>query len=303
MRMKGSVNHIALMATFVRILQAGSLSAAAKQLNTTQPTVSRHLRSLEEYLGVHLLNRSTHGMSLTEAGNRYYEHTRGLLQDLDAFESGLRAETSSPTGSLRVVVPTAFGHEDWLVEAADRYLEAYPSTRLEWQLCDAPVSFAEKAIDCVIRVGEPYDQSVIARRLGEVRRLVAAAPSLLDRYGKIDRPEDLQKLPWIAHSTYYQNKVDLCNEHGKTTEIAIAPCFLADHILATRAAARLGTGAVLISEWAIRSDLLSGNLVRLLPDWFGNAMPLHLIYPRRKFYSAKLRRFVEIVQATAPRFL
>ena len=302
MRSSRSINHIALMGTFVRILEAGSLSAAAKQLSTTQPTISRQLRALENYLGLQLFNRSTHGMSFTEAGRRYYEHTRGLLQDLEAFESGLRGEATSPTGLLRVVVPTAFG-QGWLVELANRYLEAFPGMRVEWQLTEAPVSFAEQAIDCVIRVGEPTDESAIARPLGEVRRVLAAAPALLDRHGKIEQPEDLPKLPWVALSTYYQNKLDLHDGHGNLREVAINPRFVADHIFSTLTAARLGIGAVLISEWAVRADLASGNLVRILPSWSGTAVPVYLIYPRTKFYSAKLRRFVEVIEATVPGFL
>jgi DNA-binding transcriptional LysR family regulator len=302
MRSNRSINHIALMGTFVRILQAGSLSAAAKQLSTTQPTISRQLRALENYLGLQLLNRSTHGMSLTEAGRRYYEHTRGLLQDLEAFESGLRGEATSPIGLLRVVVPTAFG-QTWLVELANRYLEAFPLMRVEWQLTEAPVNFAEQAIDCVIRVGEPTDESAIARPLGEVRRVLAVAPALLDRHGKIEQPEDLPKLPWVALSTYYQSKLDIHDGHGNTREVAIVPRFVADHIFSTLTAARLGIGAVLISEWAVRADLANGTLIRILPSWSGTAVPVHLIYPRTKFYSAKLRRFVEVIEATVPGFL
>jgi DNA-binding transcriptional LysR family regulator len=302
MRSSRSINHIALMGTFVRILQAGSLSAAAKQLSTTQPTISRQLRALENYLGLQLLNRSTHGMSLTEAGRRYYEHTRGLLQDLEAFESGLRGEATSPTGLLRLVVPTAFG-QGWLVELANHYLEACPLMRLEWQLSEAPVNFAEQAIDCVIRVGQPTDESAIARPLGEVRRLLAAAPSLLDRHNKIERPEDLPNLPWVALSPYYQNRIDLHDGHGNTREIAIAPRFVADHIFSTLTAARLGIGAVLISEWAVRADLANGTLIRLLPSWSGTPVPVYLIYPRTKFYSAKLRRFIEVIEASVPGFL
>ena len=103
-----------------------------------------------------LLHRTTHGMSLTEGGRRYYEYARNLIQELETFENDLRAECCHPKGLLRVVVPSAFG-QDWLVEIAAQYLKAYPTSRLEWRLSDSPVRFAEDAVDCVIRVGTVKD--------------------------------------------------------------------------------------------------------------------------------------------------
>jgi DNA-binding transcriptional LysR family regulator len=287
------------MTTFVRIVAAGGLSAAARQLNTTQPTVSRQLRNLESYLHVRLLNRSTHAMSLTDAGRRYYEYARGLLEGLEAFEGDLRGEIAAPSGVLRVIVPTAFG-QDWLVDIAARFLQECPNVTLEWRLSESSVRFDEQAVDCVIRVGEPKEEAAIARRIGEVQRLVVSSRSFIDKFGEPTQPEDLAGMPWLTLDPYFRDKVDLRNEQGNLKRIIITPHFITDHILATRAAARLGSGVTLISEWAVRDDLARGELVRLLPRWRGEPVPIHLIYPRAHFYPAKLRRFIEIVETIVP---
>ncbi|MFC5741334.1 LysR family transcriptional regulator [Dyella tabacisoli] len=299
---KGNSNQLTLMSTFVRILSAGSLSMAAKQLNTSQPTVSRQLRMLEAHLGMQLLNRTTHRMSLTESGRRYYEYARKLVEGLETFENELRGETGCPSGLLRVVVPSVLGQE-WLIEIAAQYLKTYPAARLEWRLSESSVRFAEDAVDCAIRVGAVKDELVIARQLGEVQRIIAVAPSLLSQHGGIRAPEDLSKLPWVALSTNCHNKIDLQDQHGNVRGLSISPSFIADHVLATRAAALLGVGAVLISKCAVHADIQSGRLVRILPNWSGTSVPISLVYPRLQFYPLKLRKFIELISSLMPQLL
>ncbi|MCA8060797.1 LysR family transcriptional regulator [Burkholderia sp. AU31624] len=295
-------SHLIQMSTFVRIVEAGSLSVAAKQLNTSQPTVSRHLRALENHLETQLLIRSTHGMNLTEAGKRYYEYARGLIGQMAEFEEEMRGQAFVSSGTLRVVVPTAIGQE-WLIELADQYLKACPEMRLEWRLSDGSVNFEEDAIDCVIRAGEPEKNSYVARPLGELRRVLAAAPSVVRGYGEILTPEDLSKLPWIAMTSYYINGIDLRDRSDRIKRVEISPRFALDHVLGAKVAARLGIGAVLISEWMVLADFDDGKLVRLLPDWWGTSLPLYAVYPKAKFYPAKLRQFVGIAEDVVARHL
>ncbi|EIF28500.1 transcriptional regulator [Burkholderia sp. Ch1-1] len=295
-------NHLIQMSTFIRIVEAGSLSVAAKQLNTSQPTVSRHLRALENHLETQLLVRSTHRMNLTEAGRRYYEYARGLIGKMAEFEEEMRGQTFVSSGTMRVVVPTAIGQE-WLIELADRYLKECPEMRIEWRLSDASVNFEEEAIDCVIRAGEPEKTSYVARPLGELRRVLAAAPSIVQRYGEIRNPEDLAELPWIAMTSYYTDKIALSDRCDRIKCVEISPRFALDHVFGTRTAARLGIGAVLISEWIVRADFADRSLVRLLPDWRGTSLPLYAIYPKAKFYPAKLRQFVSLAEEVVSKHL
>jgi DNA-binding transcriptional LysR family regulator len=299
--MKSSANQLALMNTFVRVVSAGSLSAAARQLGTTQPTVSRQISNLEDIVGVQLISRSTHSLRLTDEGQRYFSYAEGMIAEMTAFEDDLRGTATEPTGYLRVQVPTAFG-QDWLVEIAHDFLKTCPAVQLEWRLSDSPSKFTEEGIDCAIRVGTPKDDTVIARLLGTVHRVIAAAPSLLAKHDEISRPEELLTLPWVSLSTYYTDRLSLRDQFGNTRELTISPKFSADHVLTTRTAAKLGIGAVLISEWAVRTDLESGDLVRLVPQWFGPPVPIYLIYPRSRYYPIKLRKFIDITRLIVPRF-
>src|SRR6195952_2343203 len=158
-----------LMETFVRIVDAGSLSAAAAQLGTTQPTVSRRLQALERSLGVPLLRRSTHSMTLTEDGQRCLERARELLGNWHAFEADLRGVGDEPEGTLRVVAPHAFGQQQ-LVGPLARYLAMYPRVDVEWLLHDRRPDFVVEGIDCAIQVGVVDDPSAVAIKLAEARR-------------------------------------------------------------------------------------------------------------------------------------
>ena len=148
----GTPDRLDLLATFVRIVEAGSLSAAAAQLGTTQPTVSRRLQALERSLGVRLLRRSTHTMSLTEDGERCLERARRLLSDWHEFESELKGAGEEPAGRLRIVVPHAFGQQHLVGPLAD-YLRRTPRVDVEWLLHDRRPDFVAEGVDCAIQVG------------------------------------------------------------------------------------------------------------------------------------------------------
>ncbi len=296
--MTAKSDRLALMETFLRIVDAGSLSSAATQLGTSQPTVSRRLRTLESSLGVPLLKRTTHAIQLTEAGERYVARARELLEDFWRFESGLRGDEDVPEGTLRVVAPHAFGQEQ-LVRPVVEYLRRWPAMTVEWQLHDGPVRLVEDGIDCVIRVGALQSESLVARKIYEVRRIVVAAPELVGKK-PLTRPAQLSALPWLALKTFYRNRVRLEGD-GRSASFDIHPRFVTDSLFALRNAALAGVGAAIASEWIVRDDLAAGRLVHVLPRWRAPPMPVFVAYPQARFYPAKLRRFVEVMRtAFAP---
>lgn len=281
------------METFLRIVDAGSLSAAAKQLGTSQPTVSRRLRALESALGVPLLKRSTHAMQLTETGERYVARARELLAEWRSFEASVRGDDDEPEGTLRVVVPHAFGQEQ-LVGPATRFLRAHPKVTIEWLLNDGPIRLVEDGIDCVVRVGTLQGESLLARKIHDVRRIVVASPAVVA--GRLPtRPAQLAALPWLALHTFYRNRVRL--EKGRSAAtIDIRPRFVTDSLYALRTAALDGIGAAIVSEWMVRADIRAGALVHLLPSWSAPSLPVYLAYPQAKVYPAKLRAFVDAMK-------
>ena len=293
------VDRIELMQTFVRIVETGSLSAAAEQMKTSQPTVSRRLQTLERLLGLRLLQRSTHVMKLTGDGERCYAHAKELLDNWKAMESDLRGTQDEPEGTLRVLVPHAFGQDQLLAPLAD-YLARYPHVAVEWLLHDRRPDFIAEGIDCAIQVGEVDNLSVVAIRLFEVPRIVVAAPSLVK--GKtIVSAEDLQQLPWLALRTYYRDQVVLARQtDGAEHRFAIQPRMSTDSLYALRNAAAAGLGAGIVSSWLVAEDIQQGRLVHLVPEWHAPPLPVYLVYPHARFYPARLRLFLETIRKMVP---
>ncbi|MCP3162112.1 LysR family transcriptional regulator [Myxococcus qinghaiensis] len=288
------------MQTFLRIVDAGSLSSAAAQLGTTQPTVSRRLQALERSLGLRLLQRSTHAMKLTEDGARCYERAKELLANWEMFEADLRGASDEPEGTLRVVVPHAFGQQ-LLVEPLTQYLNRHARVSVEWLLHDRAVDFIADGIDCAIHVGEVHDPSVVAIRVADVPRIVVAAPSVLANVPVPTHPDELARLPWLSLRTFYRNELSLTHaDTGEVQSIAFNPRMSTDSLYALRSAAVSGLGVGVASAWVLREDIVSGRLVRLVPRWRAAPLPMYLLYPYARFHPARLRRFVELMRETIP---
>ena len=298
-------DRIELLQTFIRIVEAGSMSAAAEQLGTTQPTVSRRLQVLERALGLRLLQRSTHALTLTGDGERCFAHARELVEGWQAMEADLRGAQDEPRGTLRVLVPHAFG-QDQLVAPVTEYLRRHPGVSVDWLLHDRPPDFIAEGIDCAIRVGSVEDPSVVAIRLAEVPRIVVAAPGLWDS-GPPPGVTALPALPWLALRTFYRGEVVLTRlldgEPGGEADrfaFAIRPRLATDSLYALRNAALAGLGAAIVSAWVVDGDLRAGTLVHLAPAWEAAPLPVYLVYPQARFHPAKLRRFVELMRERMP---
>lgn len=295
-----STDRIALLDTFVRIVDAGNLSAAAAQMGSTQATISRRLQSLERMLGVRLLNRSTHAVTLTEDGARCYERAKDLLLDWGAFESEIKGEAEEPTGVLRVLAPHALGQQQLIAPLMD-YLRRHQGMTVEWLLSDRMPNFIAEGVDCAIHIGPVAEPNVVALRLGDVPRIVVAAPALLAGRAFPRTPDDLAQLPWLALQTFYRDEVLLTHaKTGKSARFPIRPRLATDSVYALRNATVGGLGVALASRWALTELLDAGQLVQLTPDWGASPLPVHLVYPQARFYPARLRTFIDIMRAALP---
>jgi len=293
-------DRIELFETFVRIVDAGSLSAAALQMGTTQPTVSRRLRALEDSMGLSLLQRSTHVMKLTEDGERCLALARGLLETWNALDANLRGAAALPEGTLSVLAPHAFGQEQLIGPVAD-YLRQYPKVSIEWLLHDRRPDFIAEGIDCAIQVGAIVDPSVVALKLGQVSRIVVAAPELLDGVELPTQPVDLAGLPWLALRTFYRNEVSLRSKlNDEAVTLAVSPRFSTDSLYALRSAALKGLGVCVSSRWLVEGEIASGRLIHLLPNWCAEPLPVYLVYPYSRIYPARLSRFIEAMRQAVP---
>ncbi len=295
----GGSDRLALMQTFVRIVEAGSLSAAADQLGTTQPTVSRRLQALERALGLRLLQRSTHEMTLTADGERCLGHARALLATWAGLEEDMQEAQVAPQGTLRVLVPHAFG-QDQLVGPLVALLQRYPGLSVEWLLQDRWPDFASENLDCAVHVGQVSDPGVVARHVAEVPRIVVAAPGVAAQLPASAEVEALRSLPWLALRTYYRDEVVLTGRDGAHCRFAVRPRMSTDSLHALRNAALAGLGAAIMSAWLVRDDLATGRLVQLMPAWQAPSLPVYLVYPQARFYPARLRLFLQAMRAAMP---
>lgn len=294
------IDRVELMRTFVRIVEAGSLSAAARQLNTTQATISRRLQSLEAMLGVKLVLRTTHAMKLTDDGERGYQHAKHIIDAWLALEDGLNVTEDEPVGMLRVRAPHAFGQQQLLTPLL-RFLARYPNLSVEWMLNDKTVDFLSDNIDCAVRVGAEVDPATVSVLLAEVPRSAVAAPALLAQFDTIAVPEQLSSLPWIAVNTFYQHNVSLTHQYRREpVTFPITPRLSTDSIYVARNAALAGLGVVVVSSWTVTEDIAQGRLVELVPDWQAAPLPVHLVYPWARYYPTRLRKFLELMKKVMP---
>ncbi|ODP31512.1 LysR family transcriptional regulator [Pandoraea sp. ISTKB] len=288
------------MQTFVRIVESGSLSAAAALLGTTQPTVSRRLQMLERSLGLRLLQRSTHRMKLTEDGERCFARAKELVTSWEAFEADLRGTGDEPEGTLRVHVPHAFGQDMMIGPLAD-FLERYTGMKVHWFLQDREPDFIAEGVDCAIHVGELQDPSNVAILLTDVPRIVVASPDLLRGRTMPENPSDLLALPWLALTTFYRTELTLTHRQTHASErITFDPRMSTDNLFALRSAALRGLGVGVASAWVMAEDIAQGRLIQLVPQWCSTALPMYIIYPYAKYYPARLRRFIEAMRTAIP---
>lgn len=294
------VDRIELMQTFVRIVETGSLSAAAEQLKTSQPTVSRRLQTLERMLGLRLLQRSTHVMKLTEDGERCFAHAKDLLDNWKAMDADLRGTLDEPEGTLRVLVPHAFGQYQLITPLVD-YLRRYPRVSVEWLLQDRRPDFIAEGIDCAIQAGAVDNPSVVAIKLFDVPRIVVASPDFLKDRKQPLQVEELQDLSWLAFRIFYRDQVELTRQSdGAVHRFSIQPRMSTDSLFALRNAILSGLGIGIVSAWLVADDLAQGRLVQLVPEWHAASFPIYLVYPHARFYPARLRLFLDAIRATMP---
>ena len=294
------IDRIELMHTLIRIVESGSLSAAARQLQLSQASVSRRLSTLEKLLGVKLLMRTTHAIKLTDDGERCYQHAKQLADHWSRLEEDLKQATDDPVGTLRVRVPHAFGQQQ-LIEPLMKFLGQYPQLNIEWKLRDILPDFLAEDIDCAIHVGFEPNPNTVAILLAEVPRIVVASPTLLAQYPEVTEMRHLATLPWVALNLFYQDKICLHNNMTQQVEhISISPRLSTDNLFVAKNAALLGLGAALVSSWVVKDELQNGQLQHVLPECQAESIPIYLIYPWAQYYPARLRKFLELMKQVMP---
>lgn len=299
-------DRLALLQTFLRVAEAGSFSAAALQLATTQPTVSRRVQMLESLLGARLVERSTRGLRLTEEGERCAAQAQDLIDGWQSLAEELEGGEEL-SGTLRLRVPHAFGQSQ-LIEPLAAFLTRHPRVSVEWMLQDQLPDFSRENVDCSLLVGEISQPNLIATQLAEIPRVLVATPQLAKKLPKglgKRPPEEIAELlgaqPWLALLAFYRDGVDLRAADGEARmHIAFRPRLGTDSLFALIESARRGLGLALVSQWAVFDDMAEGRLVRVLPEWCATPLPISLVYPSRRLQPARLRAFQQVMREVIP---
>lgn len=279
------------MRVFVRTVELGSLSAAARELGTTQPTISKQLTQLEAQLGVRLLERSTKGLAPTEQGLRFLRHAKGLLEEYEAAVGEARGAAGQAEGLLRINAPVALGQ--FAVNAiVQDFLRAHAGIEVELILNDRFVDLVEEGVDLALRLGGPLPPSAVGRHLGTSQRLLVAAPGYLAQRAAPAEPEGLTGHDFVRFAWTAGDTLELLRG-ADTRSVPVAGRYRVNNAFAIVEALAMGAGIAVCPEWLVRGQLDRGELVRVLPGWSARAQELHLLYPSRRYLPLRTRLFID----------
>lgn len=281
------------MFLFVRVVQAGGFSAAARQLSMPKSTLSRKVSELEERLGARLLQRTTRKLGLTDAGRIYYDHAARLVADAQIAEQAVGHTQASPRGLLRVTAPLSFG---MLAPIVSDFLETYPDVQVELVCADRNVDLVEENFDLAIRAGVLKDSTLVARGLGFLKRVVVASPAYCKKHGTPKTPADLEKHVCIAFGAGPTPSLWTLESGTKRVEIRITPRLTVNDLEIMRTVATRAIGIAWMPTFMCAEDLRARRLVQLMPEWCGAATPVHAVYPTARHLSPKVAAFIELLR-------
>jgi len=278
------------MLVFARVVQAGSLSGAARELNFSLTVISRKLSRLEERLGVRLVNRTTRSLALTDEGARFYDRCVQILAEIDDAETEASSGRDTATGTLKVTSTFAFGIR-WIAPLLSDFQEMHPGLLVHLDTDDSLTNIVENGYDLAIRFGALADSSLIARQIAPNRRVICAAPAYLDRRGRPETIEDLTRHEVIAFGEPPNNHWTFAD--GRSANV-MGRLTTNNGELAHRWALS-GAGLVLKSIWDVHDDIDSGRLEIVLPDVDLAAAPINVVFPHSRLAAAKVRLCIEFL--------
>ncbi|MFG1358770.1 LysR family transcriptional regulator [Xanthobacter pseudotagetidis] len=284
------IGNLGDLEIFARIVTAGSLSAAGRELGLSPPVVSKRIQRLEERLGARLFQRTTRKVTLTEAGQGFYERVVNILASIEEAENQLARKSSEVRGLLRVAAPTSFGRLH-IAPFLGPLLTANPDLTVDLELSDAFVDIVGEGFDVAVRIADLDDSSLVARRLAPVHRVLCATPDYLKRAGEPKSIGDLSQHVLLA--THSQDPWRIEGPDGPITLRTHSPLRTNSNEV-VRAATLASIGIALRSTWDVGPELRSGALKVVLPKWrASHRVGLFAVYPSRRFLPQKVRVFID----------
>ncbi|WP_160010288.1 LysR family transcriptional regulator [Rhizobium sp. 18055] len=289
------MDQLSAMRAFIRVVETGNFTRAADTLAMPKATVTNLIQGLEAHLHTKLLNRTTRRVMVTTDGALYYERAAQIVSEISELDGSLTNSQGLPGGRLRVEMAGAFA--DWIVvPALCDFYQKYPDIRIDLGVGDRTVDYLAENVDCALRAGTPADQSLIARRVSEVEMITCAAPLYIERYGRPERPEELENDHYSVSYFRAQTNRTLPFEFRRDNEALEINARYLVSVNDSRTfvtAATSGLGIAQLPRFMIRDALEKGELVQILPEWNREPLGLYIVYPPNRHLSNKVRVFVD----------
>ncbi|MEQ6289920.1 LysR family transcriptional regulator [Vogesella sp. GCM10023246] len=290
------MDRLHLMTVFVAVGEAGSFAGAARRLGMSPPAVTRAIASLEARLGVKLLQRTTRYVRVTDAGQRYLDDARRIVAEVDEADEAVAGINAAPRGQLTVTAPVLFG-KLYVMPGIVAYLQRYPQVAVSALFLDRVVNMLEEGVDVAVRIGPLPDSSLRAIKVGEVRRVLCAAPDYLAAHGVPAQPADLQAHTTIAATSVSPTVEWKFGPAGDTEAVRLQPRLLVTSNDSAIEAAKAGLGITRLLSYQVAGQLESGALQIVLPAYESAPLPIHIVHRESKYGSAKVRSFIDLMVA------
>lgn len=289
------MESLAGLRVFTMVVDAGNFSEVGRQLSVAPSSISRQINDLEEVLGTRLFQRSTRRLSLTEAGELYFDYATRIINEVDEAKLAISQLDGSPTGILRLNVPGSLSRRH-IVPLLIEFQKTYPAVEVVLMASDQVVDMIENRIDLTVRIGALSDSSLVARKIGAGKRILCTNKEYLKTYGEPKHPQDLEQHNCLTfRSNPGHNLWRFKDNKGKSIEVRATGSLFANDGDSLVAAAAQGHGIIYVPEWLVSCELKEGSLEEILTDWSAvpSKVPLYALYPKQRYLAPKVRAFID----------
>ncbi len=285
---------LAAFRVYVRVAEARSFSAVARELGMTQPAVSRQVASLEEHLGARLIQRTTRSLALTEDGRDLLGHARRVLDTVEEAEAAVGRRHAVPGGLVRLGSAATFGRL-YVAPRMPRLLERYPEISIDLRMSDVAGDLVAEGLDLAIRTAPTEDSSLVSRKIGSSRRMAVASAACIAAHGLPLHPADLARMPCIIFTAASEPNDWRFGSGAEAVTVRVNGRFRTDNGDAMREAVLSGLGFALLPTWFFAEEITSGRLQTVLSDWQPPAMPITAVYPTRRNLAPRTRAVIDFL--------
>ena len=288
------MDRLTSLTVFGRVVECGGFSAAARRLNMSVTMVGNHVQSLEDRLGVRLLNRTTRKVSLTETGKYYYERSSQILAELEEADRTAGALSSTPRGTLKVYTSSAIVR--FLLPVVSEYMELYPSISLDFNIGERAIDMIEDGYDLTIRTVPPPDSSLVVRKLTPWRHMLVCSPAYLETHPNPKTPLEVADHNCLQYTYYpYGDEWRFEDGEGKQESVKIGGNVVSNSAETLRFLKLNGQGIFLAPSFVVFDDIAEGRLVKMMPDYRPVEFSINAVYPNRSHLPTKVRLFIDLL--------